>query len=153
VYKRQGLNHGNAPISMATIPPLEILEAAYPVCFRQWALRADSGGPGRQRGGLGAVYEIELLEAAAEAFIFGERARSAPQGVAGGGAAAPNRFAWQQDDGWHEPAMGAKMTGIPLRRGQCVRLQTPGGGGYGPPAQRSAEARALDLALGYVSHP
>jgi N-methylhydantoinase B len=57
-----GLNHGNAPISTATIPPLEILEAAYPVRFTQWALRPDSGGPGEYRGGLGAIYEIELLE-------------------------------------------------------------------------------------------
>ena len=40
-----GLNHGNAPIS-TTIPPLEILEAAYPVQFTQWALRPDSGGEG-----------------------------------------------------------------------------------------------------------
>jgi N-methylhydantoinase B len=44
-----GLNHGNAPISTATIPPLEILEAAYPVRFTQWALRPDSGGPGASR--------------------------------------------------------------------------------------------------------
>jgi N-methylhydantoinase B len=42
-----GLNHGNAPISTATIPPMEILEAAYPVMFRQWALRPDSAGAGR----------------------------------------------------------------------------------------------------------
>ena len=56
-----GLNHGNAPISTATIPPLEILEAAYPVRFTQWALRPDSGGDGTYRGGLGAIYEIELL--------------------------------------------------------------------------------------------
>src|SRR5690606_21576621 len=72
-----GLNHGNAPISTATIPPLEILESAYPIMFTEWALRPDSGGPGRQRGGLGAVYEIELLEERAEAFLFGERARFA----------------------------------------------------------------------------
>ncbi len=51
-----GLNHGNAPISTATIPPLEILEAAYPVAFTQWALRPDSGGVGKHRGGLGAIY-------------------------------------------------------------------------------------------------
>ena len=65
-----GLNHGNAPISTATIPPLEILEAAYPIKFRKWALRQDSGGAGKNRGGLGAIYEIELLEEA-KAFIFG----------------------------------------------------------------------------------
>ena len=68
-----GLNHGNAPISTATIPPLEILEAAYPIKFKQWALRADSGGDGKYRGGLGAVYEIELLEESADLFLFGER--------------------------------------------------------------------------------
>jgi N-methylhydantoinase B len=75
-----GLNHGNAPISTATIPPMEILEAAYPVMFRQWALRPDSAGAGAHRGGLGAVYEIELLEENAEAFLFGERGRFPPQG-------------------------------------------------------------------------
>ena len=48
-----GLNHGNAPISTATIPPAEILEAAYPVAFRQWALRPDSAGAGCHRGGMG----------------------------------------------------------------------------------------------------
>ena len=57
-----GLTHGNAPISMATIPPVEILESVLPVAFTQWAVRPDSAGPGRHRGGLGAIYEIELLE-------------------------------------------------------------------------------------------
>ena len=72
-----GLNHGNAPISTATIPPLEILEAAYPVQFTQWALRPDSGGEGENRGGLGAIYEIELLEEEATGFLFGERGKYA----------------------------------------------------------------------------
>eukprot|EP01036_Dinobryon_divergens_P001403 gene1403-1821_t len=81
-----GLAHGNAPISTATIPPLEILEAAYPVRFTEWSLRADSGGDGRHRGGLGAVYEIELLEKDAEVFVFGERGTSPPKGIAGGGS-------------------------------------------------------------------
>jgi len=71
--KGDGLNHGNAPISTATIPPLEILEAAYPVMFTEWSLRADSGGAGRHRGGLGAIYEIELLEEEADLYLFGER--------------------------------------------------------------------------------
>lgn len=145
-----GLNHGNAPISMATIPPLEILEAAYPVRFTQWALRPGSGGDGRQRGGLGAIYEIELLEESAEAFIFGERGRSAPKGVAGGGSAALNRFSYRQGEVWHTPPMASKMIGIRLARGERVRLETPGGGGWGPPAERPAQARARDLALGYV---
>ena len=94
-----GLNHGNAPISTATIPPLEILEAAYPIRFTQWALRPDSGGPGEWRGGLGAVYEIELLEKRADVFLFGERGRFAPPGVAGGEPGALNRFSYRQADG------------------------------------------------------
>ncbi len=146
-----GLNHGNAPISTATIPPMEILEAAYPVMFRKWALRPDSAGPGRHRGGLGATYEIEVLEESAEAFLFGERGRFAPQGVAGGGEAATNAFAFEQDDGWSAPPLTSKMLGIKLKRGQAVRLDTPGGGGYGPAAERSAEAVAQDVALGYLT--
>ncbi|TFL18719.1 hydantoinase B/oxoprolinase family protein [Jannaschia formosa] len=146
-----GLNHGNAPISTATIPPLEILEAAYPVMFRQWALRPDSAGVGRHRGGLGAVYEIELLEEKAEAFLFGERGRFPPRGVAGGGDAAMNRFDYEQDEGRAVPPLASKMTGMKLRRGQTVRLETPGGGGYGPAAERPAEAVARDVALGYLS--
>ena len=145
-----GLNHGNAPISTATIPPLEILEAAYPVCFTEWSLRPDSGGDGRFRGGLGAIYEIELLEEEATAFLFGERGKHPPPGVVGGGPGALNRFSYEQDDGAHVPPMVSKMVGIHLGRGQRLRLETPGGGGYGAPSERTPEARAQDLALGYV---
>ncbi len=146
-----GLSHGNAPISTATIPPLEILEAAYPVRFTQWALRPDSAGDGVHRGGLGAIYEIELLEDSAEAFIFGERGRSAPKGIAGGGQAALNVFRYQQDGQWLSPPMSSKMLGIRLQRGDRVRLETPGGGGYGDPARRDPAAREHDRKMGYVS--
>ncbi len=146
-----GLNHGNAPISTATIPPVEILEAAYPVMFTQWALRADSGGPGRHRGGLGAVYELELLEEEADVFLFGERGRFPPQGVVGGGPAAMTRFQFELDDGYHTPPMVSKMAGIHITKGRHLRLETPGGGGYGPVAERPPSAVAEDVRLGYVS--
>lgn len=146
-----GLNHGNAPISTATIPPLEILEAAYPVRFTQWALRDDSGGAGRHRGGCGAIYEIELLEEKADVFLFGERGKYAPPGVVGGLGGARNRFHYQQDDGEHEPPMVSKMVGIKLKKGQTVRLETPGGGGYGTATERDPALVAEDVRLGYVS--
>ena len=149
--KGDGLNHGNAPISTATIPPLEILEAAYPVMFRQWALRADSGGAGKNRGGLGAVYEIELLEKSAEGFIFGERAKHAPPGVLGGKSAALNKFYFEQSEGDLTPPMGSKMVGIQLINGQAVRLESPGGGGYGDPLLRSIDAVTEDIRLGYIT--
>ncbi|MGP9818474.1 hydantoinase B/oxoprolinase family protein [Salinarimonas sp. NSM] len=146
-----GLNHGNAPISTATIPPVEILEAAYPIAFRQWALRPDSAGAGAHRGGLGAVYEIELLEESADAFLFGERGRFAPKGVAGGGDAALNAFAFQQGETMETPALASKALGIRLARGERVRLETPGGGGWGDPSKREPAAVARDVALGYQS--
>jgi N-methylhydantoinase B len=146
-----GLNHGNAPISTATIPPLEILEAAYPVMFRQWALRPDSGGAGKHRGGLGAVYEIELLEEEAQVFLFGERGTAAPPGVLGGGPAARNRFFYPDGDGMAEPALVSKLNGLKITRGQRLRLETPGGGGWGSPAERSEAAVGRDRALGYVT--
>ncbi len=146
-----GLNHGNAPISTATIPPLEILEAAYPICFTQWALRPDSGGPGRFRGGLGAIYEIELLETQADVFLFGERGKFPPPGVVGGHAGAANRFVFEQADGEHSPPMVSKMVGIHITQGQKLRLETPGGGGYGDPLSRDPEAVARDVRLGFVS--
>ena len=149
-----GLNHGNAPISTATIPPLEILEAAYPVQFTQWALRPDSGGAGEYRGGLGAIYEIELLEEEATAFLFGERGKFAPQGVVGGSEGAKNIFSYDSDDdgaGMKYPPLTSKITGIPLKKGQRVRLETPGGGGYGDADRRSGERSEYDLEQGYVT--
>ena len=151
-----GLNHGNAPISTATIPPLEILEAAYPVAFTQWALRPDSGGVGKHRGGLGAIYEIELLEESATVFLFGERGKFPPPGVVGGGAGAMNKFAYQSADEEtafpdKTPSLASKITGVKLRRGQRVRLETPGGGGYGNAQERPEELIRNDLAQGYVS--
>ena len=151
-----GLNHGNAPISTATIPPLEILEAAYPVQFIQWGLRPDSGGDGQYRGGLGAVYEIELLEENATAFLFGERGKYAPQGVVGGGEGATNLFFYDSEDqdaveGRKSPPLVSKITGVALKKGQRVRLETPGGGGYGSASDRSRQKHDNDLKQGYVT--
>jgi N-methylhydantoinase B len=146
-----GLSHGNAPISTATIPPLEILEAAYPVKFTEWALRPDSGGDGQHRGGLGAIYEIELLEEEADLFLFGERGRHPPRGANGGGDAAMNRFTYPVAGERAEPPMTSKLHGAKLRRGDRVRLETPGGGGWGDPGARDPKARLRDRDLGYVT--
>ncbi|WP_338664753.1 hydantoinase B/oxoprolinase family protein [Pararoseomonas sp. SCSIO 73927] len=145
-----GLSHANNPISTATIPPVEILEAAYPVMFKQWALRPGSAGVGEHRGGLGAVYEIEALVPASVS-LLGERGKVAPFGVGGGGSAALNRFSWATAEGRGTPPMVSKITDIQLGAGQSVRLETPGGGGWGDPALRDPAASARDARLGYVA--
>jgi N-methylhydantoinase B len=145
-----GLHHANNPISTATIPPVEILEAAYPVMFTQWALRPDSGGAGEHRGGVGAIYEIEALAPGrTEVALLGERGRFAPFGVAGGAAGALNRFTW--GSAGENPPMASKIVGVSIAQGECVRLETPGGGGWGDPAARPQHAIARDVRLGYVS--
>lgn len=147
-----GLNHGNNPISTATIPPAEILESLYPVMFTQWALRPDSAGPGRHRGGLGAIYEIEALnEGDTDVFLLGERGKFPPFGVNGGGSAALNRFVYQTDAGECTPPLVSKVTDVRIKRGQRIRLETPGGGGFGDPLTRESASVARDVQLGYVS--
>jgi N-methylhydantoinase B len=144
-----GLNHANNPISMATIPPAEILEASYPVLFTQWALRPDSAGAGTHRGGFGAVYEIEALTDA-DVFLLGERGKFPPFGVAGGQPGALNRFFWQTDGGERSPPMVSKIADVKIRAGQRVRLETPGGGGWGDPKARDPRAVARDVRLGFI---
>jgi N-methylhydantoinase B len=146
-----GLNHANNPISTATIPPAEIMEASYPVLFTEWALRPDSGGAGEHRGGLGAIYEIEVLDAhGADVALLGERGRHAPFGVAGGGPGALNRFTFDTDEGPMEPPMASKITGVKLKAGQRLRLETPGGGGWGDPHMRRIPQMLADLSNGMI---
>jgi N-methylhydantoinase B len=147
-----GLNHGNNPISTATIPPLEILESLYPIRFTQWALRPDSGGPGQHRGGLGAIYEIAPLSAGdTDVFLLGERGKFPPFGVNGGKSAALNRFIWRDGAGEHQVPLVTKTTDVRIRRDGIVRLESPGGGGFGDPLQRDPALVARDVRLGYVS--
>ena len=151
-----GLNHGNNPISTATIPPLEILESLYPIMFTQWALRPDSGGPGKHRGGLGAIYEIEALaDGGAEVFLLGERGKYPPPGANGGGSAALNRFSYDanHEDQQYEatPPLISKVTDVKIKKGQKVRLETPGGGGFGNPAERDHASIKRDIRMGYVT--
>ncbi len=149
-----GLSHGNAPISMATIPPVEILESRYPVRFTQWALRGDSGGPGEFRGGLGGLYEMEFMNDAT-GFLFGERGKYAPQPISGGRAGALNVFSYDTGDeigGFSaRPPMVSKITGIKLQKHQRVRLESPGGGGCGDPRKRAPERVLADVRNGFVS--
>jgi N-methylhydantoinase B len=120
--------------------------------FTQWALRPDSGGPGLHRGGVGAIYEIEALSpGVTEVALLGERGRYAPFGVSGGTEGALNRFAWQTGTGWETPPMASKVVGVKISAGQRVRLESPGGGGWGDPGQRPREAVARDVRLGFVS--
>jgi N-methylhydantoinase B len=128
--------------------PVEMIEALFPLRFRRYGLRAGSGGAGRFRGGLGLVREWTftaesgLLNASFDAF------ESRPYGLAGGEAGAGGRLVVVRDGA--ETDLPAKTIGYRLRPGDVVRLETPGGGGWGDPAARDPAAAAADRAEGYL---
>jgi hypothetical protein len=107
----------------------------------------DSGGAGEYRGGLGAIYEIELLEKQADVFLFGERGKF-PPGVAGGGEAATNRFFYEQDDGAHEPPMASKIVGIQARKRPEGPARNAGRRRLRRSARTARKAIARDVRLG-----
>ena len=150
-FNGDGLNHGNAPISTATIPPLEILESAYPIVFKKWALREDSGGAGEFRGGLGAIYEIQMLENNSTVSLFGERGKFPPRGIAGGEPALENKCTFYKSDKSITLPLISKGVGITLNSGETVKLETPGGGGYGNPLKRSVDRVCNDVSKRYIS--
>ena len=95
---------------------------------------------------------VEVLEEnGGEAFLFGERGCFAPKGIAEGQDAALNVFSYQNDGKWAHPPLHSKMRGIVLKQGEAVRLETPGGGGYGPAQNRNASDVARDVARDLIS--
>jgi N-methylhydantoinase B len=110
-------------MSNALITPVEALELSYPLRVARWGLREGSGGAGGHRGGDGVVRELIVLEDC-RLSVLAERRRHAPKGAAGGRDGAPGRTLV---NGEEQPA---KVT-LPLRAGDLIRIETPGGGGFG----------------------
>jgi N-methylhydantoinase B len=113
--------------------PIEAFELAYPLRVVEYALRADSGGSGRHRGGWGLRRVLEVVTDDATATLVTERRRHAPPGAAGGSAGAPGRNALRRADGGGAEELLPAKTTVRLRRGDRLIVETPGGGGYGPP--------------------
>jgi len=110
--------------------PAEALEYAYPIRLRQYSLRSKSGGIGLHTGGDGIVREIEVLTDAQVTLLADRRSRG-PYGLAGGADAAPGRTLIIRRDGTAEEIPG--KTSVRLRAGDRVRIESPGGGGWGRP--------------------
>ena len=105
--------------------PAEALEVAYPVRVVRHELRVGSGGAGRHRGGDGVVRELRVLEPCRLSLIS-ERRGHAPKGAHGGEAGAPGRNFVNGEE------LPAKVT-RDLAVDDVVRIETPGGGGFGTP--------------------
>ena len=137
---------------MTTVQPIEAVEQLYPVRVERLALREDSGGPGRWRGGLGLTREVRVLSAGARLSVLAEKAVLPPFGVCAGAAGEPNRFRVRRDGAVIEPSpLPGKVGSFPLRIDDVVLIETSGGGGFGDPLAREPERVAADVADGYVS--
>ena len=111
-------------------------------------LAPDSGGPGRNRGGLGPDMAFRFLE---DAFAIStiERTKNAPWGLEGGGEGRPNSGELRLPDGTVTPV--AKATGLALPKGSVFVFHCGGGGGFGPPSDRPKEKVLEDLREGYIT--
>jgi N-methylhydantoinase B len=112
--------------------PAEALEYAYPVRLRQYSFRPGSGGRGLHTGGDGIVREIEVLTNAQVTLLADRRSRG-PYGLADGSDGTPGRTAIVRQDGSEEELPG--KTSVRLRSGERVRVESPGGGGWGKPTK------------------
>jgi len=105
--------------------PVEALELSYPLRVERYELREHSGGDGLHRGGDGVVREIRVLEDCRLSLLT-ERRHHAPRGAEGGGDGAPGLNILNGEE------LPSKIS-RPVRAGDLLRIETPGGGGYGPP--------------------
>lgn len=109
--------------------PVEALEYAYPVRVRQYSLRPQSGGHGQQRGGDGIIREVEVLTDA-EITLLADRRQRGPYGLAGGKDGRPGKSIVIREVGAPRELPG--KCNVRLRKGERIRIETPGGGGWGP---------------------
>ena len=142
---KDGLDVTAFPSGVRTIP-VEATESVAPVMFRRREFREGSGGAGRFRGGLGQVIELGGADGTPVALLCNfERINNPARGRDGGGTGAPGRV--------------SLVSGKPIRSkgrqtvpgGDFVRLELPGGGGFGDPATRDADQVAADVADGLIT--
>jgi N-methylhydantoinase B len=127
--------------------PIETHEASYPFMVESFSLRADSGGPGTFRGGLGLERRYLMLASCRISTRF-ERTVSPAWGMHGGGDGLPGDVLIERADGTTQVALKEALM---LAAGDRVRIHTGGGGGYGNPRQRDRDRVRADLMRGYVS--
>jgi N-methylhydantoinase B len=142
-----GMDAVHVHMSNTLNTPAEVLETVYPLRVRRYALRPDTGGAGRHRGGLGLRRDIEV-RTDATCSLLADRQRHAPYGLEGGEVGATGAT-YLLREGATERIPGKSTHD--LEAGDVVSLRTPGAGGYGDPGERESAAVARDLRLGKVS--
>lgn len=145
-----GARHGRDGVSTVAFPatvtnvPIEVAEEAAPVRIERKEYRLDSSGAGRSRGGFGQEVRVRnVSDRPITVSMLTDRHRNAPQGLEGGEPGARGEVFLESG----EPARSKGHT--TLKPGDCLVIRTPGGAGYGEPAQRDPERIERDVAAGF----
>ena len=128
--------------------PVEVYENKFPILIHRTGFASDTGGPGRHRGGCGLRREY-TLETDATLSLWFERSVTTAWGLFGGEAGVGPRITLVRNG--EEESGPLKVNGMRIRAGTVLRLETGGGGGYGPAHERDPQSVATDVLDGYVS--
>ena len=143
-----GMDGVHVHMSNTLNTPIEVLETAYPLRVLRYQLRPDTGGDGEFRGGLGIRRDIQVQDHTATVSLLAERHQHAPYGIAGGGPGGRGAAVLNPETEAERLPAKTKRTVGP---GDTVSIRTPGGGGYGNPADRERSALERDRRLEKVT--
>jgi N-methylhydantoinase B len=130
--------------------PIEYMEMTFPIRMNQYGIHCDSGGPGRYRGGCGVVREFTFLRDRGELAPRIDNVAFTPWGVSGGMGGRPGSVVMNPGTP-NERRIAPMSDGTRIEEGDVVRISTSGGGGWGHPFDREAEAVRHDVMCGFVS--
>src|SRR5713101_4378845 len=132
--------------------PIEEIERSYPLLIKQYALRPDSAGPGRSRGGSGIIRSYQALANDITVTVLADRGRNKPQGLYGGGPGARTEVTLYRmaKRNTRKIKLPVKVT-VLLQKGDAIEIKTAGGGGYGKPESRDKSRVRDDIRNGIIS--
>jgi len=140
---RDGMDAVHVHMSNTQNTPVEVLETAYPLRVTQYALRPGSGGAGKHRGGDGVRRDIEVRADDTSVSVLADRRRHQPYGLFGGEPGECGETVLYPPSETAGDVLPAKTTRV-LDAGAVLSIRTPGGGGYGEPAERARDSDAQD---------
>lgn len=146
---RDGIDAVTNPSQNMSNMPVELMESTYPIRIEEYSLRPDSCGAGRQRGGLSVIRQYRLLADEAILQLRTDRYNHQPYGLFGGRPGAPSRN-YLSVNGSARELLDSKVTRT-IRKGDVIRHEQAGGGGYGDPLQRPLEAVLEDVLDGKIT--
>ena len=148
--EEDGLDGVQVHVTNTSNLPVESLEHAFPLLVERYEFLPDSGGAGQFRGGLGLRRDVRVIDHEATFSAHGDRHRKPSSGAAGGRPGACGAYLVNPGTA-RERRLPSKVSGVILAPGDLVRIQTPGGGGYGSPAMRDRQRLRHELGAGLIS--